>query len=51
MKTTTKLGAMGLSLMALAACAPAEQTTLMYGDQPMEDVIAQMTLDQKANVD
>ena len=50
MKTTTKLGAMGLSLMALAACAPAEQTTLMYGDQPMEDVIAQMTLDQKANM-
>ena len=50
MTTTTKLGAMGLSLMALAACAPAEQTTLMYGDQPMEDVIAQMTLDQKANM-
>ena len=41
---------MGISLMALAACAPAEQTKLMYGDQPMEDVIAQMTLDQKANM-
>lgn len=46
-KTLIKLAA---GSMALAACAPAEQIVQMYGDKPMDEVIAQMTLEQKANM-
>lgn len=49
MKKTTMMG-MALGSIALSACAPTEKAVQMYGDQPMEDVIAKMTLDQKANM-